>query len=440
MVLVLVFSRDDSDSEPITAFTWANKRKQNLSSSKSSSSSKERDGGGGEPFHLLPFLPKTQQLYTIWTDQSACPPVEIIKGGETTYNNIRQQFLLYNSEIDLTKGIVLCAGGYHYFTSAYMLVRQLRHHGCTLPIEMWYKDQELSADHVEYMKRFGCVCLNVTQLAPFQIQHKFSLKVLSMYFSSFQELMFLDADNNVLADPTYLFDSPAYQTTGALFWPDFWVLNGRSAPCYQQFPYTKEQQQQQQQPKPNYFQQESGQLVVNKEKYWRQIWCVFRILEHNLEHLFPAPYNFGDKDLFHVTFDACQCPYTFVQHRVKAIAVSFVNIQKKQVRTVAMGQSDVQGNLLFIHQNSAEWGDRPSQVAVQGHWWNIVKEHTHPTQGSVEPGLWNPTGPTRVYSFRKRHGHVEDDYVPFLKELRQESWYQSFYLRELERRAINIIN
>ncbi len=45
---------------------------------------------------------------------------------------------------------------------------------------------------------------------------------------SFAQILFLDSDNIAVRNPTPLFDSPAYQKTGALLWPDYW--EGSAAP------------------------------------------------------------------------------------------------------------------------------------------------------------------------------------------------------------------
>ena len=37
------------------------------------------------------------------------------------------------------------------------------------------------------------------------------------------QVLFLDSDNVAVADPTPLFQAPAFQGTGALLWPDYWA-------------------------------------------------------------------------------------------------------------------------------------------------------------------------------------------------------------------------
>lgn len=46
----------------------------------------------------------------------------------------------------------------------------------------------------------------------------------------------LDADNLPLADPSYLFQEPAFAANGSLFWPDFWDTNWMNpGPAYSFF-------------------------------------------------------------------------------------------------------------------------------------------------------------------------------------------------------------
>lgn len=38
----------------------------------------------------------------------------------------------------------------------------------------------------------------------------------------------MDSDNTALADPSFLFDSPALVETGAIFWKDFWKTHPKN--------------------------------------------------------------------------------------------------------------------------------------------------------------------------------------------------------------------
>ena len=40
------------------------------------------------------------------------------------------------------RGITICAGGFTYFTNAWVLIRMLRKLGCELPVQFWYYGDE----------------------------------------------------------------------------------------------------------------------------------------------------------------------------------------------------------------------------------------------------------------------------------------------------------
>lgn len=161
--------------------------------------------------------------------------------------------------------------------------------------------------------------------------HKFSTKVLAMFLCSFDQFMYarstvfsavrlaaqtclclhryLDADCSALTDPSFLFDSAEFRAHGALFWPDVPELNtsslaiqvaGRLGVSPSALPL---------------FQQDSCILMLDRNRYARQIWMVYRILENGLSSLFPAPFNTGDKDVFHLTFSATGASYSIVPNR-----------------------------------------------------------------------------------------------------------------------------
>jgi len=131
------------------------------------------------------------------------------------------------------RGIVICAGGVKYLTCAWVLIKMLRHLGCTLPIEVWYLgEDEGDPEWIKLVEPLGVTCIDAReggtgsasgthprrcsasathplggwQSKPFAILH-----------SRFQEVLFLDADNVPVVDPTFLFETDEYRRTGAIF-------------------------------------------------------------------------------------------------------------------------------------------------------------------------------------------------------------------------------
>tara|TARA_Y100001973_G_scaffold106824_1_gene188478 strand:- start:2781 stop:3668 length:888 start_codon:yes stop_codon:yes gene_type:complete len=121
------------------------------------------------------------------------------------------------------KGIVICAGGDLYNRLAYNLVFCLRQLKCKLPIQIWHLPTEecsvwsdifrtLDADSINAQvvaenKKVACP-MGGWQLKPFAVTH-----------STFRDVLLLDADNMPTKNPTYLFETPAFHSTGAFFWP-----------------------------------------------------------------------------------------------------------------------------------------------------------------------------------------------------------------------------
>jgi len=128
------------------------------------------------------------------------------------------------------RGIVIAGGGLKYFPSVWVNVNLIRHHGCELPIQLWY----LGDDECDpYMKRMlaplGVECVDARKLErelPCRILCGWELKPYAALHAPFAEVLFLDADNGPVRDVTYLFDEPEYLRTGAIYWPDYacWTL------------------------------------------------------------------------------------------------------------------------------------------------------------------------------------------------------------------------
>jgi hypothetical protein len=314
------------------------------------------------------------------------------------------------------KGIVLTAGRFDLVTNAIVLIKELQYYKCSLPIELWYNKRcecvakhecELPNDAKIYIESLGVTCRDFSDYLI--VKKKFQFKVAACYLSKFDHILFLDADNNVLCDPSYLFDMKEYKEHNAIFWPDYWLLE-KNARCYQYFPQGVK-------PRWNLFSQESGQLLINRKLYSDQLWAVFLTLEYNFEHLAPQPFNHGDKDWFHITFNAMEADYHFIPYPVSSIGT--IN---NKMKSICMGQRDHNGTLIFIHQNHLDWSQRPIKFQKM---WNHVQSFTEfdPLFNHVTMGTWGLNGPNvKIESLR----NVEELYFGFLENLRQEEWYQKW--------------
>ena len=159
----------------------------------------------------------------------------------------------------------MLAGG-HYSEFAATALGMLREVGSKLPVEVWVKDasEEEPGWCVELAKE-GMACRRLDDYLDMSVfTHPYQWKIFTMLFSSFNEFLFLDADNMPMKNPDTIFDSKAYRDTGAILWPDYWKFSG--SPYY---PYIAGLTDE---PSDALYEDktvESGQVVWNKERHWK---------------------------------------------------------------------------------------------------------------------------------------------------------------------------
>ncbi len=101
----------------------------------------------------------------------------------------------------------------------YALLQYLRKDlSSTLPVEIWYRSDEIFPHNNTVL----AAILTLPHIHLREIQDPlatgFYVKPYVVFFSQFDQVLFLDADNLPLRDPSFLFDTPEFKDTGALFW------------------------------------------------------------------------------------------------------------------------------------------------------------------------------------------------------------------------------
>ncbi|OGM47374.1 hypothetical protein ABOM_003810 [Aspergillus bombycis] len=137
-----------------------------------------------------------------------------------------------------TAGIVSSAGG-TYLPTFVVSLSLLRRTGSTLPVELFMKDRTEYEAHIceVVLPHLGAKCLVLSEIladrnetARIQPIEGFQIKSFAMLFSSFEKLLWLDADCAPLHDPMALLQSEPFASTGLVTWPDFWA--NTAAPVY----------------------------------------------------------------------------------------------------------------------------------------------------------------------------------------------------------------
>lgn len=208
------------------------------------------------------------------------------------------------------RGIVISAGAF-YLISGFVAVRSLRAAGCGLPIQLWHLGpDEMPAGVKPLFERHGVECVDSHELRknhPMRVLGGWQNKLFSIAHSPFEEVLSFDADNVALADPTHLFDDPAYRRSGQIFWPDFvfeqandWTIK----PFAWDFLGI---------PRKSGAELESGQLLMNKQLSWEPLMLAYHMNEH--PEFFYERCTYGDKDTYRLAWEFLGRPPNVIAKR-----------------------------------------------------------------------------------------------------------------------------
>lgn len=242
------------------------------------------------------------------------------------------------------RGIVICAGGPQMLANAYVLVRALRDiHNCTLGIEIWHLGrQEMPSFLADHFIAMGCRIVDGQShagVASNQISDGWQLKACALKYSSFEEVILLDADQVPVRDPAELFDWPQYDESGAVFWPDIVEL-AASNPIWEFLGL----------PAQDVRSWESGQLCVNRRRHWKAV-CVVFAMNRRAEVFYQLVY--GDKDTFLFAWKLTQSDHEVIPH-----------LPFQSERFVC--QRDFKGKPLFQHRSNCKWSLTEDNIDPDG--------------------------------------------------------------------------
>lgn len=261
-----------------------------------------------------------------WTGLKEVQLAHIILMNELTAQNFTVP--QYTHE----RGIVIGAGGAKYFGCAFACAYILRQLGCKLPIEFWYLDEyEMDNKMKNLCDKHNITYVNATNYAKNhdlnpRILNGWELKPFATMYCDFKEVLYLDADNIPVSNPTYLFDEPEYKKLGAIFWPDLppsTKVEWLPEICWQNvgLEYRNE---------PDF---ETGQYLINKEQCYKELKLTVWMNEHS-DWFYK--FVFGDKSTFHLAWRKCGTEYAITQ-------------KKAGWRRPCILQYDLNNRLIFQH-------------------------------------------------------------------------------------------
>ena len=314
------------------------------------------------------------------------------------------------------RGIVMCAGGIKYFTCAWIAVKILRKLGCRLPVEIWYQANELSPACISEIEKHNVRCVNFSDKKGSMGLYGWMLKPFAILNSSFKEVIFIDADNTCLQNPTSLFETGEYRATGALFWPDYWKTAADN-PIWNilGLKYC------------DMHEQESGQIVINKEKCWKPLnLCLYFNRQSNIYYRLLL----GDKDTFRFAWLALSNDFHMIS---KAPDTCGYIDKNNDFMGITMLQYDQQGSPFFLHRNLIKWDVSNTDEFL---WQKVKQFKTASVNKTFVIGFSDKNGHHYMdfkgdydcINFKSRFGNVEEICLDHLNRIRKKKFYHDFLL------------
>lgn len=201
------------------------------------------------------------------------------------------------------RGIITASEGSKRMLQTLTSVSILRK-SCNLPVELFYADaDELTSDQIHALSEFGVKCINVQAFPTFggYDARNFSIKALALYLSSFEEVIWMDADIIPLKNMEDLFDIPSYKRDGQFFFEDIFsygktenAMTQSTRKLFERFgvkmpdgtPET-----------------DSGLFLIHKGNVPTDFIAINLVL--NMQHTVLYKHVYGDKELYRLSMALC---------------------------------------------------------------------------------------------------------------------------------------
>ena len=200
------------------------------------------------------------------------------------------------------KSIVTSA--YHQeFPGVWVLVNELKRLNCQLPIEVFYRNGELSTQECQLLESsnpFVKTQLIKSHVNDFRDRYGhvkgWATKIYAILESKYQENLWIDCDNVPVKNPEFLFNDIEYQEKGSMFWrdivsPDAYEQLWAGSAAWQVFNVPQNDSEP----------FEAGQFLINKSQCWYQLQLI-KFCADNCNIYFQWG---GDKDCWRWTWQWC---------------------------------------------------------------------------------------------------------------------------------------
>ncbi|KAI9838253.1 MAG: hypothetical protein M1819_005520 [Sarea resinae] len=219
-----------------------------------------------------------------------------------------------------TRGLVTTAGG-PYLPVLVISLRMIRRSGSNLPMEVFLASWKEYEDHIcdVVLPSLNARCIVLSDIlnafpTALQVTH-YQYKIFAIIFSSFEELLFVDADSFTIHNPDRLFTSEPFSSRGLITWPDFWASSAS--------PYYYNISNQTVPPLTERASSETGEILISKNKHHDTLLLATYYNYYGPTHYYPllsqgAPGE-GDKETFLAAAAALGEPFYATSESVRSI-------------------------------------------------------------------------------------------------------------------------
>lgn len=255
--------------------------------------------------------------------------------------------------------------------SLFVLLYELKRLQFNLPIEIFYRDQELDVDEINEITKINQPYITFKKIQSnaknftdrYGHSHGWSTKVYAIYESEYNENLWLDCDNVPITSAAInLFNDEEYIEKGSLFWRDVYSID----------------RSQQYEPNSSFWKVfnvpyndgepfETGQFLINKNKCWNQL----SLMMHYTENC-EVYYSFGgDAECWRMAWQSYSIhssyPFSSFNYHSNPSSVPYgfmpygpfhkgiQNIWHKYGGGSVMVQRGRDGKELFNHRNIYKW-------------------------------------------------------------------------------------
>ena len=281
------------------------------------------------------------------------------------------------------RGVVMLAGG-HYTEHAATSLAMLRLSGSELPVEVWSAGEWEEKDGwCKEMEQYGMKCRRLNEVIHLDhIKHPYQWKIFTILFSSFKEILFLDADSFPLKNPDDIFTSEVYNRTGALLWPDYW---GNTESSWTK--YIVGLLSERSKTLPQGMSAESGQLYWNKERHWKSLLLATYYNYHGPNFYYSLLNSgwagWGDKDTFPTALKALKEDYYMSPHGVLTIFLTETATGIGLIR--ADPRNDKENLPMLLHANWIKWSTRDMNCVACPPIWPKIKTYDKNNPPAIPP-------------------------------------------------------